>query len=337
MLKRISVVFAVIFAVVLTVGGVVSAAEKVTLIYSDATVPSEPTAKAIQKFVEEVEKISKGNIEVKYYHSGQLVSQTDQPMALMGGNIDMTNLTITYICEFMPKVGILDAPFTFKSVKQMLGFYSSDFGAKLFDDIAAHTKIRPLGCYYFGDRQISVTANVGPVHSPKDLANAKLRMPSTPLWQAIGYSLGFNPTPLASTECYMGLKTGTIEGVDMPLSQMKSLKLYESISDVSLTRHIIGNQLMCINDDKWQSLTEQQKEWILQAVDVAKAYGTELYQQASSKDVDFLKQQGIKFVMKPDIEAFRKYSQNYFKTEGKEFSAEWNWGYIDQIDTIAAE
>jgi hypothetical protein len=54
------------------------------------------------------------------------------------------------------------------------------------------------------------------------MEGVKLRMPNTPTWLFMGEALGANPTPLAFTEVYLGLQTGTIDGQDNPLPTDKN-------------------------------------------------------------------------------------------------------------------
>jgi len=85
-----------------------------------------------------------------------------------------------------------------------------------------------------------------------------------------GASLGADPTPMAFGEIYMGLKTGAIDGQDNPLPTVKNAKFYEVTKYIVLTNHVIGSVWPTINEKKWQSLTDLQRQWVTQAIEVAR-------------------------------------------------------------------
>lgn len=313
----------------------VETAEPLKLIFCDSTVPTEPAVQAAYLFIDELKKVSNGQMDIDYYHSGSLFSQNDQTLAAMDGSVDMSVTSFAWLTEFVPEIGTLASAFNFRDAEHIHKFLNdSAVGKEIYEKIAKQLNIRILGGFFFGYRQISVVDKVGPVYSPADLKGVKLRMPSTPIWLAVGRALGANPTPLASTEAYMGLKTGTVDGVDMPLNQMKSLKLYETIKYVTLTNHIVEQQLVIINEDRWQSLTDEQRGWIEQSIDKMTKYATDAYVSVFDEDVQFLKDQGIEFIENPDMEAFREYSRNSFLTKDSNLSSKWDWDLFDRIQQV---
>src|SRR5256885_11803448 len=93
--------------------------------------------------------------------------------------------------------------------------------------------IQLLQAVYLGTRQVSL-AQPRTVRTPADLAGVKLRMPGSKEWLFLGQALGANPTPLAFTEVYLGLKTGTIDGKDNPRPTLKTAKFYARTSMIVL-------------------------------------------------------------------------------------------------------
>ena len=77
------------------------------------------------------------------------------------------------------------------------------------------------------------------------MAGIKLRMPPGDAWQLLGRSLGANPTPMAYAETYTGLQTGAIDGQDNPLPNVQNMKFYEVMSQIVLTSHLVGYDLLC--------------------------------------------------------------------------------------------
>ena len=320
-------VFGLVFASV--------AQEPVKIIFSEATTPVEPSVQACFIFEKEVERLSGGTMVVDFYHSGQLVAQTDQQVACMDGSIDMTLTSIQWIAEFMPELAVLGTPFNFRDGDHGYMFWNeSEVGKELIKKITEETNTRILGGYLYGTRQITTTEQAGPVRSPEDLKGKNFRMPGTPLWLAIGHSLGCDPTPVDSSEAYIALQTGVVVGVDMPLNQMISLKLYEPTKYTSLSNHLVSMLLPIINEDKWKSLTSQQQGWIMEAAMKMINTAHDSYVGAFEKDVAFLKDNGQTLIEDVNKDAFMEFSRNYFLTDGAEFSANWDWDLFDRVQAV---
>jgi len=324
-----------VFGLVFTSGAQEDKDETVKIVFSEATTPVEPSVQACFDFVKDVERLSGGTIVVDFYHSGQLVSQSDQQTACMGGTIDMTLTSIQWIAEFMPELAVLGTPFNFRDAEHGYKFWNeSEVGKELIEKIAEEVNTRILGGCFYGARQITTTEKAGPVRSPADLKGKNFRMPGTPLWLAIGHSLGCDPTPVDSSEAYMALQTGVVVGVDMPLNQMISLKLYEPTKYTSISNHLISMLLPIINEDKWNSLTPQQQGWIKEASMKMINTAHNSYVAAFKKDLAFLKDNGQIIIEDVDRDAFMKFSREYFLNEGAEFSATWDWDLFDRAQAV---
>jgi hypothetical protein len=113
-------------------------------------------------------------------------------------------------------------------------------------------KIKILGPTFFGTRQVGLKPKKK-INTPADMAGIKLRMPPGDAWQLLGRSLGANPTPMAYAEVYTGLQTGAIDGQDNPLPNVQNMKFYEVMSQIVLTSHLIGYDLLTMNLKTWNA------------------------------------------------------------------------------------
>ena len=95
------------------------------------------------------------------------------------------------------------------------------------------------------------------------------RMPPGDAWQLLGRSLGANPTPMAFAETYTGLQTGAVDGQDNPLPNVNAVKFYEVMSQIVLTSHLIGYDLLCDEPEGWNSMSPAQQKAFQAAVDKA--------------------------------------------------------------------
>jgi TRAP-type C4-dicarboxylate transport system substrate-binding protein len=167
--------------------------------------------------------------------------------------------------------------------------------------------------------------------TPADLAGIKLRMPPGEGWQFVGTAMGANPSPLAFTEVYTALQTGTIDGQDNPMGAVRSMKFYEVSSQIVKTSHLVANNLFAISLSKWNSLSPAQQKTVQDAAD---KFAAAVTAQALKDDVEqeaFMKQQGLE-VYTPDLPAFRKHVLDVYSKS--KFAKDWPAGMLDRINKL---
>ncbi len=246
----------------------------------------------------------------------------------------MVYSSASWLAEFVPYLSMFGAAYTFQSYDQMTKTFNGPIGKKMFEDVAKKTGVRPLCAFYLGTRQLNLIAKVGPVTKPEQMKGVKLRVPQSPTWIAMGKALGANPTPMAFNELYMGLKTGAVDGQDNPLPTDKNAKFYEVTKYIVLTNHLVDSVWPSINEKKWQSLTKQQQDWVLHALEKARQSCDKTNLDNEKEILDFFRQQGLVVIENPDRDAFAAYAKNYYLTEGKDISKDWDLALYDEIQKM---
>jgi tripartite ATP-independent transporter DctP family solute receptor len=271
---------------------------------------------------------------VEYYHSGQLFSQANDQDACMQGKVDMVYSSASWLAQHVPTASMFGAAFTFQSYTQMTKTLNGPVGQKIFDQAVTKLGMRPLVAYYLGTRQLNLTEKVGPITKPEQMKNVKFRVPNAPAWIAMGKALGANPTPMAFGEVYMGLKTGVIDGQDNPLPTDKNAKFYEVTKYIVLTSHVVDSVWPAINEKKWQSLSKKQQGWVMKALEKGREFCDTTNLNNEKTILDFFKQQGLIVIDNPDKKAFAAYAKNFYLTEGKDQSKNWDMELYEQIQKI---
>lgn len=306
----------------------------VKLVWSTAGVPADAHTEAMQVFKAEVEKISGGNITVDNYDSGSLFAQGPDFDAAMQGKIDMVYTSASWTAQHVPEMSMFSAAFTFQSYNQMTKTFNGPIGERLFEKVTAKLGIRPLMAFYLGTRQLNLTEKAGVVTHPDQMRTVKMRVPNSPAWIAMGKALGANPTPMAFGEVYMGLKTGVVDAQDNPLPTDKNAKFYEVTKYIVLTDHVVDSVWPTINEKKWQSLSAQQKQWVMTALEAARKHCDTTNQNNEASILDFFRQEGLTVIENPDKAAFAAYAKNYYLNEAKDISKDWDLALYDEIQKI---
>ena len=170
--------------------------------------------------------------------------------------------------------------------------------------------IHILGPTYFGVRQVGLKPDKK-INTPADMAGIKLRMPGGDAWQFLGTALGANPTPMAYAEVYTGLQTGAIDGQDNPLPNVENMKFYEVMSQIVLTSHLVGFDLLTVSGKVWTAMTPEQQAAFQAAADKAIDWSTEQHLKREAELVEVFKGKGLN-IYTPDVEAFRKHVQKKY-------------------------
>lgn len=310
----------------------VVAQEPVTLQFSTQSVPDDHHTKAIYKFEELVEASSDGSIQVEVFDSGSLFDQNAEQTALLRGDIAMAYTSSQWLSERVPAASIVGVPYMIKDVDHLYAVMDSQVGQDIFAAAVAEAGVRPLTSLYLGTRQLNLK-DVGTIMTPADLEGVKLRVPDSPSWIAMGEALGANPTPIAFGELYLALQTGTVDGQDNPLPTNFNAKFYEVTDQIVLTGHLVNDVWPTINEEIWQSLSEDQQNLVMEAWLEARDYATDIALQAEADLVTFFEEEGLE-VYEPDRDAFRTHVLDELLSN-EELTSTFIEGHYDIIQELA--
>lgn len=311
------------------------AAEPVVLTFSSQSVPDDAHTKAMTVFADEVAKLTNGEVTVEVYPGGQLFTQEAELPAVMQGNVDMAYFDPNWFAQSIPYMSMFAAPYIFEDYDHMAAAFSGEIGQQLYDDIATKLGVRPLTAYYLGTRQVNLRDIGREVRTPADMQGVKLRMPNSPSWLFMGEALGANPTPLSFSEVYLALQTGTIDGQDNPLPTDLNAKFYEVTKYIVLTGHYINPLFPSINEQKWQSLTPEHQQAILQAAETARQFVADTNLAAEAELLDFFAGEGMT-IIEPDKQAFIDYAREKILAN-TEMTSTWDMDLYDKIQALAGQ
>ena len=156
-------------------------------------------------------------------------------------------------------------------------------------------------------------------------------MPGGDAWQFLGEALGANPTPMAYAEVYTGLQTGAIDGQDNPLPNVENMKFYEVMSQIVLTSHLVGFDLLTVSKKVWDEMGAEKQARFQAAADKAIDFSTEKHLAHEKELVEDFKAKGLK-IYEPDVAAFRKHVQEQYLAS--DLAKDWPAGMLDKINAL---
>jgi TRAP-type C4-dicarboxylate transport system substrate-binding protein len=299
------------------------AQDKPTLKFSAVFSEQDIRAEMTKSFAEAI----KDDFTLEPYYGGTLFKQGTELVALQRGNLQMGNIAPQDISNQIPEWSGLTSAYLFRDAAHLKAFFDSETGAEFKKMAEDQLGIHILGPTYFGARQVGLKTDKK-ISTPEDMAGIKLRMPGGDAWQFLGSALGANPTPMAYAEVYTGLQTGAIDGQDNPLPNVKNMKFYEVMSQIVLTSHLIGYDLLTVSSKVWNEMTPEQQTRFQAAADKVMAWSQEQHLAQEKALIDEFKAAGLS-IYEPDLAAFRKFAQE--KYLASDLAKSWPAGLLEKV------
>src|SRR4029079_17487865 len=281
-------------------------------------------ADMMKVFAKEIE----ADYTVETYLGGSLFKQGTELVALQRDNLEMGNIAPQDISKQVPAWSILTSAYLFRDANHLNAFFASALGTQMKAMVEYQVKVKILGPTFFGTRQVGLKPKKK-ISKPEDLAGIKLRMPPGDAWQLLGRSIGANPTPMAYAETYTGLQTGAIDGQDNPLPNVQNMKFYEVMSQIVLTSHLVGFDVLTVNMKTWSGMNAAKQKSFQSAADKAIAWSTAEHLKRETELAESFKKQGLD-VYTPDVNAFRAYAQKVYLASDE--AKAWPPGMLDKIN-----
>jgi TRAP-type C4-dicarboxylate transport system substrate-binding protein len=109
------------------------------------------------------------------------------------------------------------------------------------------------------------------------------------------------------------------------------MKFYEVMSQIVLTSHLVGFDLLTVANAVWDKMNAEQQGRFQAAADAAIEWSTAEHLKREVELVDFMKQQGLDLYT-PDVAAFRTHvQQQYLESD---LAKAWVPGMLDRINAL---
>jgi len=269
------------------------------------------------------------------HYNASLVAQGSELEAIASGDLEMSITSAQELATFFPEFSIFATGYVHQDAEHQVRVFNDPLMDQFKQKVEEELGVKLLSVMYLGRRHVNLRfpRSERDVQTPEDLAGVNLRMPGTDAWQFLGSALGANPTPMAFTEVYTALQTGSVDGQDNPLPTVVDSKFYEVTEQIALTSHLVDLNYIAFSKEVWDSLTPEQQEAMQAAADEAAESGRQAQLQKEEELVAFLEEQGME-IYEPDVAAFREHVQGQYV--GSEFADAWPEGVLEQINALGS-
>jgi len=230
----------------------VARAAKVNLKLAMASQPTNPIGIRSMEAIKRISDETNGDVTIQLFASGQLGAEPDVLNQVRTGAIDMFNVSTVILSILIPQSSISGVGFAFRSYDDVWKAMDGDLGAYIRGQMTRVNLVGLQRIWDFGFRNLTSASKS--IRTPADLEGFKIRVPSGPLWTSLFKALGAAPTTVQIAEVYSALRTGLIDGTDLPLLTMTEFKIPEVQKYVSLTRHMWDGPWMLANKGTWDRL-----------------------------------------------------------------------------------
>jgi len=260
-------------------------------------------------------------LDVTVYPASQLGSESELLEQLVAGELDLAISGPSFLAMWHPPIGVLDAAFVSRDLNHMLEIARSDEMAPEWEELRNKYDVRVLDTWAYGSRHL--TSN-RPIRHPDDLKGFRLRSPAARIFQASGEALGASPMPIAFSEVYLALQQGIADGQENPVPVIKSMGFHEVQKCLNLTGHIQSSLQILVNERKWQQLTRDQQNALLETVlELGEEVHEGLIRDEKRLIEEWRQDKTMEIVEDIDGPAFRERCLEHF-SKGFEFSDVYN-------------
>lgn len=281
---------AVFFAAALMAGAPSTSWAKTEIRLSNQLPPSHHISKGLVVFAEKVNEYSKGEVEVKVFDSAQLFKDTEIVEALQEGLVDSGLVPINKWSGMIPAADVFEMPFIFQDLSSTKKFIDAGAG-ELLDAEFQKKAVKTLFWVDYG--YIQFFNNKHPLATPADFKGLKMRSFSSGDAETLR-ALGAAPTVMSSSEMYMALQRGTVDGATTGMPAAVSRKIMEVQKYMTEANYTTAQFAVQANLKKWQKIPKAQQEAILKAGKDAEAWIRGAIAASETKARDVIVKAGVK-------------------------------------------
>ncbi len=126
-------------------------------------------------------------------------------------------------------------------------------------------------------------------------------------------SLGGSATPIAWGELYTALQQGVVDGAENNPPSFYLSRHYEVCKYYSLDEHTAVPDILLMSTRVWESLNQQEQNWLMDSVNESVEYQKKLWKEASDNALKEVQKAGVE-VIYPDKTPFREAVKKMFES-----------------------
>jgi tripartite ATP-independent transporter DctP family solute receptor len=268
-------------------------------------------------FADKLKELSKGTMLIDQYPGAQLGQEPQLLQLVKSGDIEFAIISSANTATISPQAGVMSLHFLFRNDAHVVKALADPAVIEAIKTMIDDTT-QGLHVIATGSQGVRHMYSKKEIHRVEDLKGLKVRVQATATEDLMFPAYGAQTVHMPFGSVYTSLQTGVMDVAENSINVYLVNKHYEVAPVLSLTGHEANNALVFISDKLWQSLSSEQKQWVMTAAnevsqkEPAKAF--ELEKSAQAK----LEKMGVKVITDVDKSGFQKIADPYLDKLAKD-------------------
>ena len=256
--------------------------------YGNAQNQSDPRSVSMEFFKTELERRTRGRIQVENYFGGILGTEREMADAVATGALQGTRGGMFEDASIRFNIVLL--PFLVENWQQATCLVHSSWMKGVAEEARGKGFHVPAVGISQGFRAHG--SNERPIRTASDFEGLKIRVPDAQeVFHRMEDALGANPQGIAQSETYSALRTGVIEGTTAPPSDLWDRRQYEVLQWITIDSHATGPDPLMVNLAWYESLPADLREIFDEVAKEALELSDELYSSSEEEIIARLGQE----------------------------------------------
>src|ERR1700755_489594 len=215
-------------------------------------------------FADKLKELSKGTMLIDQYPGAQLGQEPQLLQLVKAGDIDFVIISSANTATISPQAGVMSLHFLFRDENHVIKALADP---KAFEAIRTMIDETTQGLHVIG----TGSQGVRHMYSKREIKNVgdvkglKVRVQATATEDTMFPAYGAQTVHMPFGSVYTSLQTGVVDVAENSINVYLVNKHYEVAPVLSMTEHEANNNLVWISDKLWQTLTAEQKQWVMSA------------------------------------------------------------------------
>lgn len=254
---------------------------------------SHSVHKAMEYMAQLLEDKSGGRMRIDIYPSQQLGTERECLELLQIGSLDMTKVSAAVMESYSDNYKIFGIPYLFRDKEHQYKVLDSDIGRDLLGE---GEKYWMHGLCFYASGSRSFYTKTKPIRKPVDVEGLKVRVMQSATSINMVRTMGGSPTPISFGELYTALQQGVVDGAENNPPSFYLSRHYEVCKFYTLDEHTSIPDIMLVSTTFWQSLTDQEKEWLQEAANESVPYQRKLWDESEQEALNAVKEAGVEII-----------------------------------------
>ena len=237
--------------------------------------------------------MSDGSITAVVYPASQMGGESEILQHVDQGAPDMTVSGGGMYAGYVPAASVFESLCMFTDGTQQVQIIDEMGGLDFFNEVMADSNFVAVGWMSGGSRNVLSTV---PVRTADDFKGLNIRVPDNQVYVDIFKTLGCNPTIVSWSEGYTAMQTGMVSAIEAGTETLATANLQEVADYYTITGHINVTNFCSMNKDKWNSLSENQQNAVIEAMKLANELQLSLSEENEQVYRDKFVEAGIEII-----------------------------------------